>query len=314
MLEMKAEIADLQIQPLKSGGPLKLTEARIRQSGMETVDGLVKDHSLVVVSSEVDSQGCHNFLTQRKREDPKINLFTPGDPRLCLVKPEVIEDGLMFRFGKEMVSDPGEQDDSLKNRLKVQVWEYRGYGTEVPALSEFISDCLGRKLKVARTTGNWDRKARQNYRKNDNPLRAQDGYPVHAVFIEDAEAVFAAISAEVDPNRFRYQVLLRGLPLRSIHNFEEVVINRMRIWQPKPCDRCEVTGIDQEKGEFSKIKPLSGLSKAGLGRWERNETEKVHVMGENWLPQGIAKVRIGDPATFRGFDEDRLKFETVTAR
>lgn len=309
MKEIQAEIIDLQIQPLKGGGPLKLAEARITPSGMETVDGRVKDHSLVVVSDEVDIEGCHNFLTQRKRKDPKINLFVPGDPRLCLIKPDYTEEGLLLRFGGSEVLDPGEEGDYLKYKILVQVWEYRGKAVEVPILSEFISDCLGRKLRVARTSGGWDRMTRQNYLKNDNPLKAQDGYPIHVVSKEDVDLIFEALGATTDPNRFRYQVLLGGLPVRAIHGFEQVVINRMITWQPKPCARCEVTGIDQETGEFSKIKPLSGLSKAGMGRWIKNETEREHVIGENWLPQGKAKVKIGDTVIFRYKNNDRVIFE-----
>lgn len=310
-MPIEAKIRDLQIQPLKGGGPLKLEVARMTMAGLETVDGRIKDHFLVAVTEEQDSQGFHNFLTQRVQVDPDKNLFVPGTPRLNLAKPEDRNGKLVFNFdGQNEVTDPGEKVDDLSKVIPVQVWEYRGGAIEVPMLSEWLSDNLQRRVRVARTSGPWNRMARQNFMENNNPLRAQDGYPVHGIAWEDAVAIFGALGADVDPNRFRYQVLLEGLEFRSIHSFARGIINGVRVEQPKPCDRCEVTGIDQEKGEFSRIKPLAGIVKLGASRWIRPDNgNKVQIMGENWLPQGETVIRNGDTFTFTDLKEVPLEFE-----
>lgn len=315
-MSIEARIKDLQIQPLKGGGPLKLTEARMTKAGLETVDGRIEDHFLVAVTEELDDSGYHNFLTQRVQVDPKKNLFVSGSPRLALAVPEVKESQLVFKFdNRNEVVDPGEDADEPTNIIPVQVWEYRGGAIEVPLLSKWLSDCLQRSVKVARTNGPWNRGARQNFMENDSPLRAQDGYPVHAITWEDAVAVFQALGAEVDPNRFRYQILLDGLQFRSIHNYAGGEINGVQIKQPKPCDRCEVTGIDQIKGEFSKTKPLAGLAKLRAGRWERPDNgNKVQIMGENWLPLGETIIRNGDIFTFTDLRKIPLQFEEPLQR
>ncbi len=172
-----------------------------------------------------------------------------------------------------------------------------------------LSDQLKRNVKVARTSDPWDRKARQNYKINDNPLRAQDGYPVHAVAMKDVQAIFDAIRAPVDPNRFRYQILLDDIPFREIHNFDAGIINGVAVFQPKPCGRCEVTGRDQVTGQISMVKPLSGLVKLGVGRWIGPDGQKHQIMGENWLPNGDTLIRRGDVFQFTDLRETPLQFE-----
>ncbi len=311
---IEAKVLNLQIQPIKGGGPLQLTEVRMTKAGLETVDGGIQDHFLFAVSAETDHLGDHNFLTQRVQVDPEKNLFVAGTPQLALVQPEARGDTLVFRFNKEEIIVPHQTEDDLSRTIPVQVWEYRGKAIEVPIVSKWLSDQLKRRVMVARTSGPWSRMTRQNFEVNDNPLRAQDGYPVHAVTWEDAEAVFAAIGAPVDPNRFRYQVLLDGVPFRQIHDYSVGVIHDVEVRQPKPCGRCEVTGIDQEKGEFSRVKPLAGLSRLGVGRWIRSETQREHVMGENWLPQGETVIRQGDIFRFTDRRESLLQFEEQKPR
>lgn len=310
---IEARIRDLQIQPFKGGGPLHLETARMTKAGLETVEGEIKDHFLVAVTANPDDFGNHNFLSQRVQIDPKKDLLVPGTPQLALVRPEARDGRLVLNFaGQEEVQDPGERSDDPTKVIHVQVWEYRGQAIEVPVLSEWLSDNLKRNVKVARTSGPWNRMSRQNFMANENPLRAQDGYPVHAISWEDALNIFKALGVDVDPNRFRYQVLLEGFPsFRAMHDYGQVEINGVKVDQPKPCDRCEVTGIDQERGEFSKVKPLAALSRLGAGRWIRpdDEKRKVQIVGENWLPQGETMIRNGDKVVFMDLRDIPLTFE-----
>lgn len=311
---ISAEVLNIQIQPLKGGGPMQLDEARMTKAGLETVDGDIQDHFLFVVDATPDHHGDHNFLTQRVQIDPEKNLLVAGAPQLALVMPERSDGKLEFRFNDQKITVPHRAEDDLSKVIPIQLWEHRGKAVEVPIISEWLSDQLKRRIKVARTSGPWNRMSRQNFGANDNPLRAQDGYPIHAVTWADAEAVFAAIGAPVDPNRFRYQILLNGIPFRQIHDFESAVIKGVNVRQPKPCGRCEVTGIDQERGEFSKVKPLAGLARLGVGRWIINESEKAHVMGENWLPTGETILKQGDIFQFTDLRTTPLQFEPQKQR
>ncbi|MFS8159993.1 MAG: hypothetical protein ACMG6E_07245, partial [Candidatus Roizmanbacteria bacterium] len=196
---VEAKVRDIQIQPLKSGGSLTLEEARMNLSGLETLNGRIKDHFLVAVSGEKDGVGDYNFFTQRIQVDQNKGLLVSGTPELALVKPRVEGEKLFFDFKGDPVAVPDMEDDDLSRTLPVQVWEHRGLAVEIPTLSEWLSDSLGRNVKVARTNGPWNRMSRQNFQKNENPLRAQEGYPIHAVTWEDVVAMFGAIDAKADP-------------------------------------------------------------------------------------------------------------------
>lgn len=146
--------------------------------------------------------------------------------------------------------------------------------------------------------------------KNDNPARAHDGYPIHVVPYEDARVIFSALGKKTDMSRFRSQIMVSGLNFRQIHEYAELEVNGVTVIQPKPSDRCEVTGRDQQTGEFSDVKPLAGIVKLGAGRWIRPDNgKKVHIVGENWLPQGEVVLSLEDKITFTKLREKPLEIE-----
>jgi len=298
----QARIVDIQIQPIKGGGAVKLSRARMTRSGLESMDGRVLDHSLFVVDARPNPDGDHSFITQRTRLVPSLGLHFPGSPKLALIRPSLGDAGLSFTFeGKDEVLDPGPDKDDPARAIPVRLFKYRGQALEVPVLSRWLTEHLGRAVSVVRTAGPWNRMTATYFMENNNPLRAQDGYPVHAVMLGDAEAAFAASGTAPDPNRFRYQLLLDGLPLWAIHDYTQVVVNGVKVCQAKPCDRCEVTAIDQNTGERSMIKPLAGLRPAGSPIWIRPDTSgRTRIMGESWIPFQETIVTVGDTVHFRG--------------
>lgn len=280
-------------------------------AGMETVDRKWKDHSLVAVAGDkTDNEGFHHFFTQRRQVDPKKNLFVAGTPELAKAKPETRDGKMYIRFENNEVNVSENEEDNPDRHIKVQVWEYRGVAVEEPELSGLLSDKLHRHVRVARTIGPWDRKARQNFVKNDNPLRAQDGYPVHPIVYEDVEAIYRELEQPFDASRFRYQLMLKGLPFRAIHNYASCMINGVEATQPKPSGRCEVTGFDQNEGGISSIKPMAAIARLA-GRWVRPDEQKDHVMGENWLPKGETIITNGNVVVFEVLRDPRLNFEEL---
>src|SRR5579884_766883 len=298
----EARVVDIQIQPIKGGGPLKLGSARITKSGLETIDGRILDHSLFVVDVRLNPEGDHPLLTQRTRLAPEYAMTFPGTPKLALIRPRLNADGLVLTFdGADPIGVPGGDHLDATQALPVRLFRYRGQALEVRRLSQWLTTHLDRDVKVVRTSGPWDRMTSSDFAANENPLRAQDGYPVHAVVRGDVEAAFRARGATPDAGRFRYQILLEGLPLWSIHEHAEAVVGGVRMVQAKPCDRCEVTAINQETGELSDVKPLAGLRQAGSPIWIRPDTGgRTRIMGESWIPLGEVVIGVGDTVHFRG--------------
>ncbi len=292
-----ARVKSAQIRPLKGADSIDFTTVRMTPAGIESVDGVAIDHQFVAVTEEPGSRGFHHFLSLRTQVDPSKHLYAPGEPRLALVKPAYEELSQDFTFGwrepnTEQIAVPREYDPNLI--LPIQVWEHWGGAIEEPVLSEWLSDQLKRNVLVARTgVYPWTRLAKQNYLPNHNPLRAQDGYPVHITLQEDIDEMSRVSGETVPHERFRDQFTLERLPAWSLHDYSAWEVNGVEVWQPKPCDRCEVTGKDERSGELSSLKPLAAVNKL-RPRWINNRGEPKQIVGENLLPQGTTLVVVGD--------------------
>lgn len=289
MSTIEGRVLALRIYPLKSGGGLELTEARITPAGMETVDGVAKDHELFLVRSIPNQDGTHDFITQRDKRD--LQDRPQSFAELALVKPAIENGRLILSWQGDQVTVPQELYPEII--IPVRVWEYEGEGLEVPLLSQWASDHLKYNVRAVRATGPWNRSSRQNYLRNWNPLRAQDGYPVHAVLLEDVMAMSEQAGEEIPWNRFRPQVLLAGMPAWSLHDIFALELQGIPVLQPKPCERCETTQVDQETGRISPLKPLAYLKRI-RPPWVNQEGQRKQIVGENWLPLASGEVRIGD--------------------
>jgi uncharacterized protein YcbX len=297
----------LQIIPFKSGDAIPVPSLRMTPAGVETLDGQIKDHEYFAVRRDPDKEGIHHFVTQRTHQNPNTGK-RESFRKLALIKPEVAADGsLVLTWNHTNHTKPAENYDPSKV-LPIRIWDYTGLAVEDPLLSEWSSDCSGYDIRVMRTVGPWDRMANQNYLANNNPLRGQDGYPVHPILLEDVSDVSKQTERDIPWNRFRPQVVLTGQPAWSLHNIARGEAGGVEIWLPKPCDRCEMPKIDQETGEPSEIKPLALIDKV-RPRWINQRGEEKILMGENWLPQGTAVLETGQ-SQFRAlaYREEPLQF------
>lgn len=293
MSAIECQVSAIRIYPLKSGGALELESARITPAGVETLDGKVKDHGLLLVRGEPDQQGTHDFITQRDKRNPNDRKEKPQSfAELALIRPRIEDGRLILSWNNDQVIVP--EDDCPEIIIPVRVWEYEGRGLEIPLLSDWASDHLQYSVRVVATRGPWNRQSRQNYLRNWNPLRAQDGYPVHAVLLEDVLAMSEQAGQEIPWSRFRPQVLLEGMPAWSLHDIFAFELAGIPILQPKPCERCETTQVDQITGQISSLKPLKYLNRIRPGGWINQEGQRKQIVGENWLPLASGAVNIGD--------------------
>lgn len=303
MSTIEGQVLALRIYPLKSGGGLDLERARITPAGMETVDGVAKDHELFLVRGIPNQDGIHDFITQRDKRDPKDRPQSFAE--LALVKPVVENGRLILSWQGDQVTVPQELCPEII--IPVRVWEYEGEGLEIPILSEWASDHLRYNVRAVATRGPWNRLTRQNYLKNSNPLRAQDGYPVHAVLLEDVLAMSEEAGEEIPWDRFRPQVLLQGMSAWSLHQIFALELAGIPILQPKPCERCETTQVDQETGLISQLKPLACLKRI-RSPWTNQAGQRKQIVGENWLPLASGEVSIGSRVTILATRADPLQY------
>lgn len=287
----RAKIKHIAIYPIKSGGRLELAEAMLTSAGIETTSG-ISDHGLMIVRGTPDENGVHQFITQRDNKAKATKTERAKSfAELALIKPQLQDGELILTWNGQQPIEVSRESDQTKI-LVVNIWKHTGPAVEVPALSEWATDQLKFGVRVVRTSGLWDRMTRQNYIVNDNTLRAQDGYPVHWFPMEDVVELSEKAGVEIPWTRFRPQIVVEGMKAQAVHQVFEGTIAGIPFVDGRPCDRCQIPQIDQDKGEMTNIKPLALLK--SYKKWIKPDGEVGYLFGEYMLSKGVGKVALGD--------------------
>lgn len=286
----KAYIRDICIYPIKSCGGIELNTAFLTPSGLQISpsNNSLKDHEMGFFEENKEN-GYHLFVTQRNK----------GMSVLAKIKPELVGGALRLTWeGKDEIFLP--LDVNNGHELPVKIWDSLAYAIDQgEKIAEWASDHTLKRLRLAKAVGPFYRRARQNFVPNSNLIRFPDGYPVHWFDISDVNELSKKAGVEVPWQRFRPQIVTEGLAPQACHRFYGGRIKGVEFIDAKPCDRCPIPAIDQETGEFSRIKPLEYLKK--YKKWERldGETGKnYYIFGENMLPRGACYIDKGETLTF----------------
>ncbi len=89
-----------------------------------------------------------------------------------------------------------------------------------------------------------------------------DGYPYLVANEATLDTLNTRLDEPVPMNRFRPNIVVRGLPALDEHNLIALSIpdREVTFLMPKPCQRCKVTTIDQQSGEVAESRePLKTL-------------------------------------------------------
>ena len=136
---------------------------------------------------------------------------------------------------------------------------------------------------------------RQTYQKNHNPLRFQDGYPVHWFSEASLRELCERAGYQYSWKRFRPQVVVDGLPANYEHQVAEGILDTVPFSDPKPCDRCAIPSVDPEAGIVTGPDPITVLR--GYKGWLDREGKRKFIFGENMLPLDQGSIAVGDSLT-----------------
>ena len=270
----QGRIAALYTHPIKGCRAVALQRARLRPTGLR------HDREWMVVDANGD------LITQREA------------PRLATVRVEVGEGGLTLSAdGLDPVAVPYGPGDAIP----VRVWRSRVRAqTTTPEADAFFSRVTGAPSRLARFDPTERRECDSDIAPGDHTYFA-DGYPVlvtNAASLDRLNGVIAeAGHAPVPMARFRPNIVVDGIAADL-----EDRAGRLRIGDEvgldlvKPCDRCEVTTIDQETGERRPREPLASLAKIRMAPGGG----KV-LFGQNGVPRLVgdaAEIAVGDAVAF----------------
>lgn len=258
-------LAALFLYPVKSCRGLRLSASEVDRFGLRY------DRAFMVVDAD---SGL--FLTQR------------DEPRLARVVPRLAGERLELRApGAGRIEVPLEPGDGP--RRPVQVWRHRGEAVDQgDAAAGFLSDLLGRPLRLVRMPADHARRVNPDY----SPVEAQasfvDGYPFLLLGQASLDDLNARLAAPLPVERFRPNLLVSGAEPYAEDRWRRIRIGALELLIVKPCDRCSITTVDPERGVRTGAEPLRTLARY------RKAAGAVYF-AQNAVHLGTGRLEVGMP-------------------
>lgn len=286
-MQTDSRIRNLKYYIVKSCAGKEVQEAHVEKSGLSV--GNYKDHEFALVDAQPDSDGAHLFVSQRGR---KFKNDKPL-PQMALISTVNDGEGMKLAYNGHSIGLP--YDRNKGRELTVRIFEdvCPGAVDQGDELAEWFEEITGFPVRLVKASGNFSRRARQNYMQSDNPLRFQDGYPVHWFPIESVQELSQKSGEDISWQKFRPQIVAEGMPPQYEHQVLMGYAGEVQFKNAKPCERCRIPLIDQGTGKINKREPSYTLTK--YKTWINIYGKGVVIFGENMLPLSEGTIRVGDP-------------------
>lgn len=258
-------VQNLYLYPIKSLGGIAVQEALVEERGFK------HDRRWMLV----DPSG--EFLTQRQH--PKLALLQVALGKSELTVFSKVDSSRKINFDLEMNSG---------KEMQVKVWGDEVAALQVaPTVSAWFSDFLGMDVELVVMPESSHRKLDPRYAVQEESVSFADGMPYVIIGQASLDELNGRLADPVGMDRFRPNLVFSGGDAYAEDQFKQLQIGEVEFQVVKPCARCVMITVDQEKGTKGK-EPLATLATY------RSQGAKVYF-GQNAvsLTQGI--VRVGDP-------------------
>ena len=258
-------VQNLYLYPIKSLGGISVQEAEVEERGFKY------DRRWMLV----DQSG--EFLTQRQHTQLALLQVALGDSELAVFSK--VDPSRKISFDLEMNSG---------KEMQVSVWGDVVTALQVaPEVSAWFSDFLGMNVDLVRMPESSHRKLDPRYAVQEESVSFADGMPYVIIGQASLDELNGRLADPVGMDRFRPNLVFSGGEAYAEDQFKQLQIGEVEFQVVKPCARCVMITVDQEKGTKGK-EPLATLATY------RSQGSKVYF-GQNAvaLAQGI--VRVGDP-------------------
>ncbi len=258
-------VQSLYLYPIKSLGGISVPEAQVEEKGFQY------DRRWMLV----DPSG--EFLTQRQHPQLALLQVALGTSELTVFSK--VDPSREISFDLEMNSG---------KEMQVKVWGDEVAALQVaPTVSAWFSDFLGMDVELVVMPESSHRKLNPRYAVQEESVSFADGMPYVIIGQASLDELNGRLADPVGMDRFRPNLVFSGGDAYAEDQFKQLQIGEVEFQVVKPCARCVMITVDQEKGTKGK-EPLATLATY------RSQGAKVYF-GQNAvsLTQGI--VRLGDP-------------------
>lgn len=256
------EISELAIYPVKSLAQLSMSHLQVE------CFGFALDRRWMIV----DADGL--MITQRKKS------------RMCLIQPELIENGL--RLHASEMPDLNVLCRSDSPRRRVTIWEDScmalDCGDEAAAwLSRFLdTDC-----RLVFFPDNEVRQVDPAYAQAGDRTAFSDGFPILLISQASLNELNRRLTKPVAMRRFRPNLVVAGCTPFAEDGWKKIRIGGIIFRIVKPCARCVIPNIDPDTAEKS-AEPTRTLSRFRLH-------ENKILFGQNVIAEDQGKLELGMP-------------------
>ena len=260
-------LSELNVYPIKSLKGVAVSESVVGKRGLE------HDRRWVLVDAN------DRFITQREH------------PELATVSVNVVPTGLRVDsegHGSLLVPARPLNDSSVT----VQIWKDTCRGQVVSDEADaWFSDVIGERCRLVYMPDDSERPVDPEYAVGSTIVSFADAYPYMLLSEASVADLNNRLDQPVSMNRFRPNFVISGAEPFAEDEWKMVNIGNVGFHVVKPCARCVMTTVDQERGVRSGDEPLMTMS----GFRKRNG--QVHF-GQNLIAAVEGdKVRVGDQVT-----------------
>lgn len=271
-------VSQLYIYPLKSCQGIQLKQAEVRAAG------LLWDREMMLVNQS------GKFITQRQY------------PHLAKVRVEIIEQNITLSIEDQSIPPLTFTPTLIGAEIAVEIWaDYTmgiDQGDEVAQwFHQVLNFDLAKQCRLVRQSPQYMRSLNQKYVSDpQKPVSFADNYPVMITATASLEELNHRIveihqqeKQAIPMNRFRPNIVIETTEPFIEDSWSLIQIGTVKFTVVKPCSRCIITTIDQQRGEKNQFKEPLGT----LGTF-RQFSEQGVLFGENMIPQNTGVITVGD--------------------
>lgn len=258
-------LSELNVYPIKSLGGISLSNSKVETRGLEF------DRRWMLINER------NEFLTQREF------------PQMATIDVEINADNLVVanHLGSRKISFEPENNETAnvkiwRSRVRARIYEKE--------TNQWFSDVLRTNCRLVFMPKDYVRIVNPIYavRKFRDTVSFADGYPFLVISENSLSVLNEKLENPLPMNRFRPNFVISGTEAFAEDTWKKIKIGDTIFHVVKPCERCVITTIDQEKGEKYGMEPLKTLAQY------RNKNGKV-LFGQYLIAEDAGgELKIGD--------------------